>query len=356
MKLTVNVKVLLVYLAALIAGIVFASFYGGPVAFAPLFALLLMIPVSGFYIYLCYKALRVFQEVEVHKLTKGEDHKYRAVIENAGFLPIHNLAVGLFKDRCTLYEIPNKLTLSLDIQEKKELSSGINCRFAGAYDVGIENVSFQDPFHIYAVQLDIPYSFRAIVRPRITDIAGRDMDLENLFNSRGQKSAILFEDTPGNDLRPYQKGDSSGLINWKVSARLSKLMVRVPDRMEKRTLSIVMNAENLPERLQDTDFLIRRDYLLEFVVSAASLFGDQGIPLKIVYPAGSIREDNVDSHDSFMDFYNTVSDGIFYSSDAEFNRLTDLIRTLRESKNGDSTWIIITENPKEGENFIDICD
>ena len=356
MKITIIKKGLIIYLAALVAGIIFASFYGGPVAYAPLFALFLIIPVSIIYIVLNYAFLRVYQEVEVHKLTKGEEHKYRALVENAGFLPIHNMEIGTFKSRCNLYEIPDKTKLSLDIHEKKELLSGINCLFAGVYDVGLENVSFTDPFRIFSVSFNIPYSFRAIVKPRITEIAGKSLDLENLYSSRGRKSERIFEDTPGNDIRQYVRGDSLSAINWKVSAKASKLMVRVPDKMEKRTLSILMNADSRPESEQDTDFLIKRDYFLEFVVSAAWLFGNQGIPVTIVFPAGTVREQLVDSRESFMEFYNTVSDGLLYSSDLEYSKILDLVKTCRSMKNDRETWIVITENPGEGENFISICD
>ena len=356
MKITIIKKGLIIYLAALVAGIIFASFYGGPVAYAPLFALFLIIPVSIIYIVLNYAFLRVYQEVEVHKLTKGEEHKYRALVENAGFLPIHNMEIGTFKSRCNLYEIPDKTKLSLDIHEKKELLSGINCLFAGVYDVGLENVSFTDTFRIFSVSFNIPYSFRAIVKPRITEIAGKTLDLENLYSSRGRKSERIFEDTPGNDIRQYVRGDSLSAINWKVSAKASKLMVRVPDKMEKRTLSILMNADSRPESEQDTDFLIKRDYFLDFVVSAAWLFGNQGIPVTIVYPAGTVREQLVDSRESFMEFYNTVSDGLLYSSDLEYSKILDLVKTCRSMKNDRETWIVITENPGEGENFISICD
>ena len=98
------------------------------------------------------------------------------------------------------------------------------------------------------------------------------------------------------------------------------------------------------------------DYFLEFVVSAAWLFGNQGIPVTIVYPAGTVREQLVDSRESFMDFYNTVSDGVFYASDQEYSRICELANSCRSNKNDRETWIVITENPGEGENFIGICD
>ncbi len=356
MKIKIIKKGFLIYLAELIAGIVFSSFYGGPVAYAPLYALLLVIPVSVIYIVINRSFLMVYQDVEVHKLTKGEDHNYRVLIENAGFLPIHNMEISTYKSRCNLYEIPDKTQLSLDIHDEKEIISGINCLFAGVYDVGIEKVSFTDPFHIFWVSFNIPYSFRVIVRPRITDIAGKSLDLENIYSSMGRKSQRLLEDTPGNDIRPYIRGDSLSNVNWKVSAKASKLMVRIPDNMEKRTLSILMKADNTPERDQDTEFLIRRDYFLEFVVSAAWIFGTQGIPVKIVYPAGIVKERVVDSYESFMDFYNVVSDGVFYATEHEYDEVKDLAEACRSKKNDRETWIIITENPGKGENFISICD
>ena len=356
MKITFNKTNLCIYLAALTAVIVFASFYGGPIAYAPLFVLLLHIPVSVIYIFICFKFLMIYQEIEVHKLTKGEVHRYRAFFENSGLLPIHNMAIGVYSERCTLYEIPNATRISLDPKEGKELLSGINCLFAGAYDVGIENVSFSDPFRIFEITLRVPYTFRAIVNPRITDIAGRALDLENLFNNTGQKSYSLFEDTPGNDMRPYQKGDGMASVNWKVYAKDSELMVRVPDRMEKRSISIIMNAKDIPERDRDTAFLKARDYFLEFVVSSAKHFTDQGIPLTIIYPAGRIREITIDSNKSFSEFYNTVSDGLFYSSYSDRKELQELTDRHRKTGDGKETWITINEAPGKGEHFIDIFE
>ena len=355
MKITFTRRNLIIYLAFLAAGIVFASFFGGAVAYAPLSVLFLLLPVSALYIFICYRFLRVYQEVEVHKLTKGEVHRYRASFENAGLLPIHEMGIVLYRDRCSLYDIPAGTRLSLNARQKKELKSGINCLFAGAYYVGIESVSFAAPFHIFEVTLDVPYSFRALVKPRITDIAGKALDLENLFNSTGQKSLRLFEDTPGSDVRPYVKGDPKTGINWKILARTGELMVRIPDKMEKRCVSIIMNTRNTPERQWDNTFLKSRDFFLEFVVSAARHFTDQGIPLTIIYPAGRIMETRIDSDRSFTEFYERISDGLFYSSDEDKTRLEQLIAKHRDNTNDRETWIIINENPSRGENFIDIC-
>ena len=356
MSIDVNKKGLILYALTLAASLVSASYYGGPAVYVWLYAVLLLIPLSAVYILHNYRFLRIYQEIEVHKVTKGEDHQYKAIIENAGYLPIHRMRLYTFADRCNLYEIHDGQEISLDIREKKEIHSGISCCYAGSYCIGIERVSFTDPFEIYTVCLNVPYSFRAVVSPQITDIASSVLDLENLRNSTGLKSNRLVEDTPGSDLRRYQMGDPLSSINWKVSVKHSELSVRVPDKMEKRTVTILMQAANVPDNRQDTESLQKRDFFLEFVVSAAWHFADQGVPIRIIYPAGKISESTVDSQKSFMDFYSIVADGIFYSSEEEYRKIQRMAEERRGSVNDDGTWILIREDPEPGENYYYFCD
>ena len=233
--------------------------------------------------------------------------------------------------------------------------SGIICKYAGAYNIGIDRISLSDPFYMYTVELDVPYNFRTIVRPQITDVATKVLDIENLINNTGLKSNRLFEDTPGSDMRAYQKGDSLNSINWKVSAKHNELMVRTPDKMEKRIVTVLMEAAKTPENREDLEYLKKRDVFLEFVVSAAWHFGEQGVPVRLIYPSGDVKESTVDSQESFMDFYSIVADGIFYGSDKAFQEIKRLATERRNSVYDNDTWIIIREDPDEGESSCIIC-
>ena len=332
MNLRIHPKGAAIYLFCLASGVAFASFYGGPVSFAWLNACLLLLPLSVAYILLNYHFLRFYQEIEVHRIVRGEDHRYLAKIENAGPLPIHKMRLRTWDG----------------IHEKKELYSGISCIYAGSYNAGIRMVAFTDPFSVFTLELDVPYSFRAVVSPQITDIADEVLDLENQINSTGLKSRRLPEETPGSGLRPYQPGDPLRAINWKVSARLSELVTRVPDKMEKRTVTILMLASFVPDKMQDLEFLKKRDFFLEFIVSAAWHFGRQGIPVRLIYPAGKVTESTVDSYESFQDFYGTAADGIFYYSESEYDEMRNLAADLRSTYDKD-TWILIREDPGPGE-------
>jgi uncharacterized protein (DUF58 family) len=356
MKLKIHKRGIIAYLMGLVCSVIFASFYGGPVSYVWLYGMLLIIPFSCFYTLLNYKFLNIFQEIEVHKVTRGEEHRYRVLFENAGILPIHRMGIFTLSDRCNLYEIEDGQEISLTGHEKQEIFSGISCRYAGAYNIGIDRIALSDPFYIYTIELDVPYSFRAIVRPQITNVATKFLDIENLINNTGLKSNRLFEEIPGSDIRAYQKGDSINTINWKVSARLGDLVVRTPDRMEKRTVTILMEAAKQPDNQEDLEFLKQRDIFLEFVVSAAWHFGQQGVPVRLIYPSGDVKESIVDSGESFLDFYSVVADGIFYGSEKTFKEIQRLSSERRMSSYDNETWIIIKESPMEGESNCLICD
>lgn len=356
MKVTIKKRGIIVYLCVLVACVVFASFYGGPVPFVLLYTTALVMPISILYTFLNYSFLKIYQEIEVHKVTRGEIHNYRVLIENASILPIYKMGIFILKDRCNIYDIEDGTLISLNSFEKHEIKTSMSCTYAGAYNIGIDKVSLSDPFGLYNVVLDIPYSFRAVVRPQITDLANRVLEIENLINNTGLKSDHLLEDVPGSDVRPYQPGDPLHTINWKVSAKLSELVVRMPDKMEKRTVTLLMQAANNPESWQDIGFLKNRDYFLEFIVSAAWHFAEQGVPVRLIYPSGQMKETIVNSYESFMEFYSIVADGIFYGSDKAYDELQQLVRTRGISVYENDTWIIIKEAPKSGEEFYTICE
>ena len=350
MRVFFQKKGLFIFLLFFAAGLVFSSFYGGEVSFVWLYSAILLIPVSFIYILINYKFLTIYQDMGTHRVLKGDEHSLDLVLENVGFLPIHNMGITTYKDRCILGDIEDKMTLDIGSFKRKELSSPISCKFAGTYDVGVSEVFFTDPFKIFSVSFEVPYKFRAIVSPRITDAGERAVDIENIINNTGLKSIAQFEDIPGNDTREYRKGDAVSSINWKLSARLSKIMVRLPERKEKRTLTLIMDAVDVPERKQDMEFLKDRDKFLEFVVSCAYSFAVQGVPLKIIYPSGVVKEHVVNSYDSFLEFYGTVAESVFYGTKEDYNKLQELIAN-RSSVDGEETVILIREKPDIGEDY-----
>ena len=120
--------------------------------------------------------------------------------------------------------------------------------------------------------------------------------------------------------------------------------------------TIVAQAARVPDNSQDLESLKKRDYFLEFIVSAAWHFAHQNLPVRLIYPAGKVSESVVDSHSSFMDFYSIAADGIFYNSDEEFKKIQDLAEGQRSGAHENGTWIFIREDPEPGESHFAVCE
>lgn len=346
---------IVIYALTLVGSVVFVSFYGGPLPYVLLYASVLLLPLSIAYTIINYVNLKVYQEIDSVKVVRNELHSYRATIENAGILPVYKLGIYLYEDRCTLANLSSNQLYSLNSKEKLELKSEVTCKYAGAYFVGIEKISLVDPFGIYQVTLDVPYHFRAVVSPQITDVASHAIEIENIFNNRGLRSDTLVQEIPGSDIRPYAVGDSLHSINWKVSAKVGDIMVRLPDNMERQTVTMLLLADEKEEDKYTLTALKRRDFFLEFIVSAAWYFASQEMPVKFIYPAGKVSQFRVDSKKSFLEFYSIVADGIFYNSPSVYQDLKNALNNQGKGVYGEDTWIVVKENPKENEEFCRIC-
>ena len=351
MKIRFNKTGCIIYSLILTACIIFASFYGGLLPFVMLYGIILIIPVSILYNILNYRFLSVYQELDSHRVVKGDMHKLDISINNEGYFPIRNMELILHSDRCDFEGINNGQLISIEPGRKIKIAAKAACRYAGAYYIGISQLEFSDPLGMITCVSDVPYTFRAIVSPQITDSANSYMDIENIINSIGRKSDKRYEETPGNDMRNYYPGDPIKSINWKVSARLDTYMVRVPERMDTRRITLIMEAADVPERMQDTEFLKRRDYFLEFAVSAAWYFAGRGMPVSIIYPAGKITEKQIASYEDFHVFYSDVSGGLSYRSEDEKERMHKLVQERRDSLGRDETSVIIIEDKWPGEGF-----
>ncbi len=356
MRIRFNIKALTVYLLILTAGIVLASFYGGLLPFVFLYGMLLLLPLSLVYVILNYHFLSVYQELPDHRVVKGDPHEFLISFENRGFLPIHDMDLILHSDRCDLEGIRDGEKISIAAFSLVKMSSKLACRYGGAYEVGLRELGFSDVFGIMNVIVKVPYTFRAIVSPKITDMADRYLDIENTINSMGSKSDIRTEDIPGNEMREYSPGDPIKTINWKVSARLDKLMVRIPDKMDTRTVTLILEPSASAGDLTETAALERRDCFLEFAVSAAWYFVRRDMPLKVIYPAGKISEKIIGSYESFLDFYKDISGGMSYRSDDEKERMHALAQERRRRGYGNETRVIVLEDEWPGEDFCIVAD
>ncbi|WP_408072157.1 DUF58 domain-containing protein [Butyrivibrio sp. JL13D10] len=292
---------------------------------------------------------------------KGEDQPYSLTIENAGFFRINDSLLRM-EDELTMTRFAGdeegvadeKMNMvNLTPGERVLIDGQVNCKYAGNYDVGLLRVSFFDPFGIYGASFDIPSPYRVTVMPMITDVANNVLDFENLKNGSRIKSLLLKEPTPGNEIRPYRVGDPIKQIHWKASAAAGEMMTRTPELLDLKKISLILISEISELKKNDPVFIKRRDYFLEFAVSAVYYHAQKGESIQVVYPRGEIKNIQVATLENFSEFYEDISKGPFYNRDSDKEKLETQSESM--AQNGQDGIIITVRESEYGtEHFLEI--
>jgi Protein of unknown function DUF58. len=91
-------------------------------------------------------------------------------------------------------------------------------------------------------------------------------------------------------------GDPLNYVHWKNYARTGEMYVRLPDRQDSEMMTFLI--------VSDEDASIEtRDYMLEYVVSAANWFAEQSKPVRFMYYCSGVKDYLIDGYDSFSGFY-----------------------------------------------------
>lgn len=297
---------LLIYGVLFIASLVWISLKGGALPYMAFYTVLCVPFVSLLYVIIVNLSIRFYQEMPSHKVTKGELSTYRVRVENVGFLPFVKITLLFETELASLSGFSAEQGISLSPGDRWEQNTELICRYAGTYNIGITAYRIEDCFRLFRIEQPIPAPFRAIVRPRLPEDGGILPELDAVRNLLEMQTP-LTESTLSSDLREYRQGDSFRRIHWKNSARMQKLLTRLPEPKEMQLIQVVMIP--LPQTQEFSD-VIRRDRFLETAVSVAYDFCRQKKPAVFYYPKGRIQRKTVDSFESFWEFYENLPDEI----------------------------------------------
>lgn len=289
---------LILYILVLVSTAILVSNHGGAFFYILFFSTVLYIPVALIQILYTRIVLRVYQDVDSRLLFKGSAVPYQVSVGNAGPIPIGGISfvreehITEFEKDFTLeeYKFLPKESINIDTM--------ISCKYAGGYVAGIDRIVITDVFKILKISFAIPAPLRVHVLPAVTDVAVSDIN--HIFeDTSGRSRQIRLDDndiTPGNELRKYVPGDALSTVHWKNYARTREMYVRLPDKKESEMMTIVVIPDAAPT-------IEKRDYLLEYIVSATNWFAKQKKPIRIMYFCGSVKEYLVDNYNSFSIFY-----------------------------------------------------
>ena len=338
-------RTLILYGITLLLTLIWVSNYGGALPYLSFYLVLFFPLISAAYLFYIISTMRFYQEISEYRVTKGETVPYTFVIENTGFLPVTGLRFVLEKELCQILGFDDTTRITLMPGERFTVQAKLIPLYAGTYQVGVRKMLVEDCFRWITFPYTVSANFQAIVKPQITDRANAWLNLDQALSNLEMRNQISAESILGNSVHPYQRGDSIRHIHWKNSAKMQELLVRDIEPRQMHQMEIVL----VPSENQITLSAIqRRDEFLETIVSIAWYFCQQSKAVTFSYPRNGVARYVVDSFESFQDFYEIITDDIFYSlKDIDWKSWI-----LKNCQNRlDSIWII-KENDEQKSDMV----
>ena len=269
------------YLLLLVMSYVFAYLFNLNENYILLY-MLLLVPLADFIYFSLVKnkcEVQIISEKEV--ITRGEENKYSLIIENKGNITIPFVDYSV--------NINNKFSSNKTISKRVAVDSSksfINTFFLTSEHIGLANIivpqiSVSSIFGFFDKRYQINKEINTTILPDYKEISnvyqaleiGGGLDLEDEVN----RSA--FQGEPGYEYKDYIEGDPLNRVNWKLSSKQNKLMIRKSISGSKLTKSILLDygVEDNKEMLDSIDLitetylslvlaLVKREYEVEVIL------------------------------------------------------------------------------------------
>lgn len=224
-----------------------------------------------------------------HTLQKGKHFTVRAEAVSESRLPVPFLRIGLTQDANFVPDDPRSVSSAMTSDEPLLIPFGMTAQYAGNGVVSAGSLVVSDYLGLFTFRLrQTPEPLKIGVIPSIPSLTGAGLMLHNVsdlvmtHDEEEEETAASFssQSMPGYIHRDYVPGDNLRRINWKMSAKRRKLMVRMDEAASavRPTVILDLRPEAEPERLQ------RRETMMEGALGFLMLLVRQGIACTLRYP------------------------------------------------------------------------
>lgn len=224
-------------------------------------------------------------------LQKGRHFTVSVAVNADGKLPIPFVKLGLRSDANFEADDPRAVQSAMIAAEPLEIPMGYRAAYAGSGMVWMEDLVIADYLGLFKFQVkEKPQPLRIGVIPAIPSLTGASLMLRAVsdavltMDEEEEESSASFtsQSMPGYVHRDYVPGDNLRRINWKLSAKRNKLMVRMDEAASavRPTVMLDLQYESEPEALQ------RRETMLEGALGFLMLLVRQGIPCGLRFVSG----------------------------------------------------------------------
>lgn len=252
MKYFVNV---LLYLTAIAIGVAFALFLSAPIGWTFVY-MLVCAPVFslGITFFLTRgKRVSVTSDVDNTMLYKGEFVTLRIIVRNKSVFPVPAVKVKLSAQGGLVPENScENYVVSVSPRSESVIEIKYKAKVWGRYILGAENIYMHDFIGFFKFRMSCLDSVNEIrVFPDIPEIQGDSPLLRSAAEAARfaddseetteSECVTGFSGMPGYTHREYVEGDPVRRINWKLSSKRDKYMIRLDDEVESIKQNIVLD-------------------------------------------------------------------------------------------------------------------
>ena len=333
-------KINLKFIFLLLITSIYAYIQGGVLAYNILYIFLFIFIIAIITCISYYFSIKVSVELNQDIFYTKDNTDIKLIVYNKGVFKIPYLTIKgkLFSFQESKYEGE---AMSIPHFGILEYNYEIKFKVRGFYDVKDFRIIISDIFNIINVKKQIESKESIKVYPKIYDLeklmSSKNKFYENLFLNRG-----LLEDIYSvKEMREYKDGDNLKRINWKVSAKANKLVVKSYDTLSCKEVVILLDMN---ESIYEEDKMgLKEESLIDTCVSWVKYSIGQKIRVKLYINDKNEEVITIKNQD---DFYNLME--FFVENKSDGVRAYNKFVGLKSNELRNNPIIMITCKVTEG--------
>jgi uncharacterized protein (DUF58 family) len=349
-----SLKVLLAYAVCVLIGLAYTLYVDGSSGVL-LLSFMFLIPVMSI-VCMMVSSRNVDVKVKLSNDTVKKNSPVDVTLEltksNAMPVPFLNVTLGYSPHVNTTvnetYSKENfpKLRFSMAFERSRTYDYALIAKVSGKGSVYVEDVYIYDYLGLFRVKLkSIDSVANVYVTPEVRDVKSS----QELFNSicndvvtndeeeESHEDAISVGSTLGYLHREYVMGDSPRRINWKLSCKKDKLMVRLDEPSPQTKPCFLFDMAMSPENPDTLSNLLNFEHLVESTLSLLGMCVRFGIECEcMLCNCGQYIKRSVVSVDDLYSLAVTISH-------SEWNGSHTLPVEVANLKTSDSMYILCTD-------------
>ena len=237
-------------------------------------------------------------------LQKGRHFTVRVELTAEGRLPVPFLRVQFAQDPNFQRDDGRMIQSAMVPAEALEIPCGMTALYSGCGIVNCGKLVVSDYLGLFTFPVkDVPAPVQIGVIPTIPSLTGAALMLRTVSNvvmtmeedEEESSASFTSQSMPGYVHRDYVPGDNLKRINWKLSAKRRKLMVRMDEAASTVRPTVILDFQHEIEEA----LLKKRDTMLEGALGFLMLLVRQGVPCSMRFAsAGEWKCLELDSEDA----------------------------------------------------------